>query len=91
MHTMSNFEQIEIDAVVEERTYSEKWGDAFDSLNTLNDWVTYICIYASESAKMCRQGDPSAQYSKLIKAANLALTAAKRVRTETIAKRHYDE
>ena len=87
---MNNFEQIEIDAVLKERTFSEKWGQAFDDKNTLNDWTTYICIYAGEAAKMDRKDDPDEIYAKLIKSANLALTAAKRVRTQTIAKRHCD-
>ena len=87
---MNNFDQTEIDAVLEERTCSEKWGQAFDDKNTLNDWVAYICIYAGEAAKIDRKDDPDDIYAKLIKSANLALTAAKRVRTQTIAKRHYD-
>jgi len=35
-----------------EREYQDnKWGDEFDSKNTLNDWVTYINIYLSNAAK----------------------------------------
>lgn len=84
--------QPEFAAVVEERIYSmTQWDDKeFDDLNTLNDWVTYICMYATESAKITRRDDPAEIYGKLIKVANLALSAAKRVREGTVAPRHYD-
>ena len=88
---MSNFDQQEIDAVIAEAEYAfQKWGTAFDDNNTLNDWVTYISMYATEAAKIDNKAYPITQYEKLIKAANLALTAAKRIRTGTIALRHYD-
>lgn len=72
-----------------------KWSDSFDDANTLNDWVTYICTYATDAARM---GTTAAHrmraYDKLIKAANLALLAATRVRGDTefgkLAPRHYD-
>ena len=82
----------EFTAVTEERIYSlTQWDEEdFDDKNTLNDWVTYICMYATESAKMARRDDPTAIYDKLIKAANLALSAARRVREGTVAPRHYD-
>ena len=66
-----------------------KWPGEFDENNTLNDWVTYICMYATESALM-RNINTQRQYTCLIKAAGLALTAATRLRTEQIAPRHYD-
>lgn len=82
----------EFTAVTEERIYSlTQWDEEdFDDKNTLNDWVTYICMYATESAKMARRDDATAIYDKLIKAANLALSAARRVREGTVAPRHYD-
>ncbi len=82
----------EFAAVVEERIYSLGWWDDqdFDDKNTLNDWVTYICMYATESAKIAIKGDPVQIYRKLIKSANLALLAAERVRTGERGRRHYD-
>jgi len=91
-NTIRTFLEPEIAAVVEERVYSlTQWGPSdFDDFNTLNDWVTYICMYATESAKMARKDDPAEIYSKLIKVANLAFSAAERVRNEDVAPRHYD-
>ncbi len=82
----------EFAAVTEERIYSlGQWDESdFDDFNTLNDWVVYICMYATESAKMGRKDDPTEIYAKLIKVANLALSAARRVREGTVAPRHYD-
>ena len=90
--TIKAFIAPEVDAIIDERIYSmSQWAvDDFDDCNTLNDWVTYICMYATESAKIVRKDDAGEIYSKLIKVANLALLAAERVRSETIAPRHYD-
>jgi hypothetical protein len=76
----------EFEALMEELVYATKWGTDFDRKNTLNDWVTYINIYASNAARM-DQEDPHAQ---LIKAAGLALTAATYVRKNKVTARHYD-
>ena len=83
----------EFAAIVEERIYSlGQWDDAaFDDNNTLNDWVTYICMYATEAAKMSRKDDPAEIYSKMIKVANLSLSAARRIRDGRVAPRHYDK
>ena len=67
-----------------------KWGDKFDDENTLNDWVTYICMYATDAAMIKNQDDPDAIYRSLIKAAGLAMNAANRVATNRVAGRHYD-
>lgn len=90
--TVKAFLEPEFASVVEERMYSLTQWDItdFDDKNTLNDWVTYISMYATESAKMARRDDAHAIYDKLIKAANLALLAAERVRSGTVAPRHYD-
>lgn len=82
--------RIEIENLATERAYSRKWGTSFDDKNTLNDWVTYITMYATESAKIGIKNDSKAIYKKLIKSANLVLLAAERVRKGTIAPRHYD-
>ena len=82
----TNVDVEEFEAVIGELQYATKWGTDFDDKNTLNDWVTYVCMYASDAAKMGEE-DP---YSKLIKAAGLALTAATRIRNKTTAPRHYD-
>ena len=91
-NTVKAFLEPEFAAVVEERIYSlTQWDpEEFDNKNTLNDWVTYICMYATESAKMARKDNPAEIYGKLIKVANLALSAAERVRNDDVAPRHYD-
>jgi hypothetical protein len=90
--TISAFLDPEFESLIEERIYSMTQWDSedFDDKNTLNDWVTYITIYAGEAAKMKRRDDPAAIYGKLIKVANLALLVAERVRSGTVAPRHYD-
>lgn len=88
---MTKISTHEILALQKEREYSTGiWSDSFDARNTLNDWVTYICMYATESAKLMLREDPVEIYSKLIKAANLALLAAEHVRTGERGRRHYD-
>lgn len=83
--------RLDLEALATERAYSqEHWSDGFDDSNTLNDWVTYICMYATEAAKMFRADNADRIYSKLIKSANLALLAAERVRTGKRGRRHYD-
>lgn len=52
---------------------NEKWGVEFDDENTLNDWVTYICMYATDAAKMT--APPKEQRKQLVKCAGLALSA----------------
>lgn len=80
-----------MEALIEERRYSKgKWYSEFDDKNTLNDWVTYICMYATQAARIFQAENPDVIYSKLIKSANLAMLAAERVRTGKRGKRHYD-
>lgn len=52
---------------------NEKWGAEFDDENTLNDWVTHICMYAGDAAKIT--APPSEQRAKLIKSASIAISA----------------
>lgn len=81
----------EIDAVRSEVQYAEEtWGREFDDKNTMNDWVTYITMYASDAAKIVHMDDQDYQYRMMIKVAGLALNAAQRIRTNDISDRHYD-
>lgn len=81
----------EVEAVSREVEYAEnKWGTAFDDKNTLNDWVAYITMYASDAARMDIMDDQDAQYRMMIKAAGLALNCAGRIRENQISGRHYD-
>ena len=80
-------------SLVDEASYSAgKWSKEFDDKNTLNDWLAYIVMYASDAAKMGVSADES--YKKLIKAANLCMLAATKVRGDTphggLSPRHYD-
>lgn len=69
----------------------KQWGTAFDDSNNLNDWVTYVGIYTSRAAAIENKRRTDIQYDALIKAAGLALTAAARIRQDTVQPRHYDE
>ena len=77
-------------AIIREREYAEeKWGAEFDDKNTLNDWVAYATMYASDAPKIGNTGEQT--YGFLIKAAGLLINAASRVRENRIADRHYEE
>jgi len=79
------FNQIE-----EELAYANaKWGHDFDSKNTLNDWVAYINMYASDAAKIATS--PAIAKQKLIKAAGLAVSALENFeRNGQFPPRHYE-
>jgi len=70
-----------------------KWSPEFDDANTLNDWVVYICMYATDAAKMGIS--PQESYQKLLKAMNLCGLAATRMRGDEghgdVTARHYDD
>ena len=74
-----------------EREYQDnKWGDEFDSKNTLNDWVTYINIYLSNAAKMGISKEE--QRKQFLKVATLGIAALEIFdRNDGFAPRHYDE
>ena len=76
-----------------ERDYQEKkWGDDFDEKNTINDWVTYICRYASNAAFHDKQPvDQEKVKQAFIKVATLALAALEMQEKHGLAPRHYDE
>ena len=68
----------------------QKWGIEFDARNTLNDWVTYINMYASDAAKIAIP--PSEARKKLIKAAGLAISAIENLDFNgQFAPRHYED
>ena len=68
----------------------QQWGNEFDSKNTLNDWVTYIVMYAGDAAKM--KTTPNEAEQKLIKVAGLAISALENLRANgQFAPRHYEE
>lgn len=73
-----------------ERAYqNDRWGEEFDDKNTVNDWVTYICHYCTESA----MHDPPLEVvrEKLLKTATLAVAALEAFdRNGGLAPRHYD-
>lgn len=88
---MTQVTQQDYDALKREQDYAhDKWGDEFDDKNTLNDWLTYAAMYASDAARMDRQDDQDWQYRMLIKSAALLMAAATRVREDRMAGRHYD-
>lgn len=69
---------------------NDKWGDEFDNENTLNDWVTYICMYATDAAKMTTP--PTEQRKKLLKAAGLAVSSLISLdRNGSFRPRHYED
>ena len=74
-----------------ELEYARKqWGVEFDTKNTLNDWVTYIVMYAGDAAKM--KTPPNEAEQKLIKVAGLAISALENLRANgKFAPRHYEE
>jgi len=76
--------------IKKERAYQdEKWGVKFDDKNTLNDWITYINIYAGEAAKMGISKEEQRKY--MVKVASLAVAALEVFdRNGGFAPRHYD-
>jgi len=67
-----------------------KWGTEFDDRNTANDWVSYICTYASKASKM---KVTVAEFQKsMLDVAALAVAAIEAVeRNGGLPPRHYDD
>lgn len=89
-----NREQI-FAAIEKERAYqNEQWGTEFDDQNTINDWVTYINLYASRATEMDRTTkviDVQKIKKNLLKAATLAVAALETIERNGLpALRHYD-
>jgi hypothetical protein len=65
------------------------WGTDFDDKNTPNDWVTFICRYAVQTARE-HAAIPSERRSQLIKVAALAVAAIEAQERVGVVPRHYD-
>lgn len=96
---MKNHLHIILDEIEREREYqNEKWGTDFDSLNTPNDWVTYMVQYMGESTKMefDDEGnrlpfDAQKFRTKMLKAITIGVACLETLDiNETLPKRHYD-
>lgn len=85
------------DDVILELDYAQKWGPEFDKKNTLNDWATFITMYATDAAKLSKsergaEPRPMEESRKLlIKAAGLCFSAIKSIDAGGPAPRHYDD
>lgn len=97
---MKNSFEIIFDDIKHElsRKSVKKWGDQFDKNNTINDWVTFICMYASDAAKLeysspkSKALDPKDSRLYLIKAAGLCISAIHNLdKNGKWLKRHYDK
>jgi hypothetical protein len=66
-----------------------KWGTEFDDKNTLNDWVAYAVIYLARVAHIEAKKDD--QEAALLKTIGLLVNALTRVKTNTLAARHYEK
>lgn len=66
------------------------WGNDFDSLNTSNDWVSYITRYAGKA--VTNPWDPNRFSENMIKVAAIAVAAIEQLeKTEgNLPPRHYD-
>lgn len=93
---MDNYTSIDVPAqyakpiedTMDELAYAQdKWGNEFDSKNTLNDWLTYIMIYAGRAGEM--GSGPRDTRANLIKVIGLAMNAVKWL--DKMPKRHYDK
>jgi hypothetical protein len=86
---MSNYTPVRdaiFDQIDAERAYqNQKWGNAFDSKNTPNDWVAYISKYLGQTVTM--PFDETTFRKQLLKVASLAIAALEQ---ESYAPRHYD-
>jgi len=66
------------------------WGAEHDDQNTLNDWVTWIMIYAGQAARM--DSTPWKQRDKMLKVAALATAAIESFdRNGEFAPRHFEK
>jgi hypothetical protein len=80
-----------LEEVLKEREYQEtRWGDAFDSKNTANDWVAYITAYAGKAVTL--PWDSKQFRTQLLKVAAICVAAVERLdsRNGELPKRHYD-
>lgn len=87
---LSNVRNIFRDIEAELSYARGKWGTEFDNKNTLNDWVAYTMMYATDAAKMAT---PSHRVRPLlVKAAGLLISAIDRLdENGKFAPRHYED
>lgn len=80
-----------IEAVIRERQYQDgRWGTDFDDKNTINDWTTYLCRYATRGTRI--DDGPHEFLVHLIKVAAIAMAAYETyARKRGFASRHYDK
>lgn len=77
--------------ILEERSYQiSKWGNDFDSRNTPNDWMAYICKYSGKAVTM--PWNANTFKSMLVKVAALCAAAYQwcECTSGNMPKRHYD-
>lgn len=73
-------------AIEEERDYQDqKWGNAFDHLNTPNDWVAYMTKYLGQAVTM--PWDPVKFREQILKTITIGVAVLEQ---EDYAPRHYD-
>lgn len=76
------------DAINAEREYqNKKWGEEFNSKNTLNDWVAYIASYTGKAVTL--PFDANTYRTSLLKVAALCVAALER--GDEFVPRHYDK
>jgi hypothetical protein len=83
-----------VEAVLEEAVDAANlWGDDFDELNTINDWVIYTMRYLGNATRM--GNTYTEQRAHLVKAGGLILNALRvsyaRYPAAGFEPRHYDE
>lgn len=79
----------ELQALTKEHGYSQEKWEELDKLNDLNDYAAWVTLYLGTAVNLATQDE--ARYAALIKAANLCLTAAMRLRTVTLPARSCDD
>ena len=92
--SFSTNDVIQIDSIVSDIMdeldgSASEWGKDFDAKNTLNDWTSFVCDYASSAGHW--KNPLSESREKLIKAAGLCINAIRQIDSGTLAKRHYDD
>jgi hypothetical protein len=89
MIPLSDMILAEIGAEIERQV--SLWGHDNDDKNTMNDWITFICAYATER-RIGGLGFDKLFRNNMIKVAALAVSAAEAYdRNRNYPPRHYDE
>ena len=82
LHTLIEQIELEMDRA------NNMWGKDFDDKNTLNDWIAFINYYLSKAVAMGISKEDREKYMR--KACGLAINTFIRVRTNSLAPRHYE-